>query len=284
MSLNSVSMMRNLTADTRRNLSPAVWGQFPIASILSKDVDGIFKYDDFSNLGLAPTLTTQIGWDGYKAFANTGCTISKISAVNSVELPGGTLEFALDTDNDSASLARAYPDLLISSGAGKIVFEACYAQASVATNMAATIFGLAEVEQWTLANAVPLNASDAITNAASFIGFKVEEDGLGVVDTCYSDRATSLTDIGAAEGGTLVAYTFKKFGMVIDLNTYDPDDAVRFYADNRLLATKMSRSSLAALTNLDANGLGPIFATCADSGGTAHRGYLKWWAWGQVYE
>lgn len=284
MSVKSIRLNRNLTSDTRRNISPAPWNNFPIDGILSRAVDGVFVYDDFTDLGLAPTLTTEIGWGRYKAFANTGCTISKVSSINSTETLGGALKITLDTDNDSASIAQAYPTMQMSGSApGVMVFEACYAQNSVVTNFASVFMGLGETELWTLANGVPLNGGDAITNAASALVFKIEEDGLGVVDTAYSDRATAFTDIEASVA-TLTAYTFKKFAIRYDPNAYDPDDCVQFFVDNVRTETRFTKSQLTALTNLDANAVGPIFAACADSAGTTYEGYLKWWAWGQVFE
>lgn len=257
--------------------SPAIWE--PCPWVLMDEYPGLGRryYDDFKDFPLIGTQTTQIAHGRYKVF-NTGAgTINPVSAVNSVEIPGGALKIGLDTDNDSGSIAQSYPSWNITglpSTSGKLWFEVCYAQKAVTTNMAAVMFGLAETEQWTLATGVPFNGGDAITNAASFIGFRIEEDGLGVVDTVYSDRATSFTNIGDAEGGTLTAFTFKKFGF-----TYDPDrsaDCVTFFADNQELPTKLSKTALVALTNLDANALGFIFAACADSGGTAHESYLKW--------
>lgn len=282
---NKVDFIRNLDEITDRHLSPALWGAFPVSDLLEDPSLGIFMFDDFRDLPLAPTLTTQIAFGRYKAFANTGCTISKVSPINSVETIGGALAFATDTDNDSASLADAYPSLQLTgsrSTSGKLIFECCIAQKSVATDMASSFVGLGEVEQWTLANGVPLNGGDAITNAASFIGFRVEEDGLGVIDTVVSDRATSFTNIGDTEGGTLTAYTFRKLGFIYDLDRPSAE-RITFFADNQPLATKYTGANIAATTNLKANGLGRIIATCADSGGAAHELYMKWWAVGQLF-
>ena len=112
------------------------------------------------------------------------------------------------------------------------------------------------------------------------IGFRIEEDGLGVIDTVYNDRATSFTNIGDTEGGTPTAFTFRKLGMY-----YDPREStncVRFYADNVELSSKLS-NSLTGTTNLDANPLGFMAAWCADSAGTSFIGYLKWVAVCQLF-
>src|SRR5438128_92441 len=168
---NKVGFAKNAgSALTDRYLSPNLWDRFPFDDIRENPSLGIFDFDDFHDLPLAPTLTTQIAFGKYKAFANTGCTIDRVSAVNSVEIQGGALKISLDTDNDSASLADAYASYLMdgaSATSGTLIFECCAAQKSVVTNMASSFVGLFETDAWTLANTVPLNAGDPITNAAS---------------------------------------------------------------------------------------------------------------------
>lgn len=233
-------------------------------------------HDDFELFPLIGTQTTQIGHGRYKVF-NTGAgTVVPVSAVNSVETAGGILSIALDTDNDSGAIAQAYPCFLLpgTSDGKRLWAEARIARSTIAVSTLGFMFGLAETEQWTLATGVPFNGGDAITNAASFVGFRAEEDGLGVVDTVFSDRATSFTNIGDTEGGTMAANTFVNLGIY-----YDPtqeDKAIRFYVNGVQTTTPMTLAQLLAKTNLDANALGLIFACVADSGlGT---GYMDWWA------
>jgi hypothetical protein len=283
--MNPVTVKNNLAADTTRNPSPAIWADARVLELIQNPGKGLYFHDDFQDFPLAGTQTTEIGHGKYKVF-NTGAgKVSRVSAINSVEVQGGALRIALDTDNDQGAIAQAYPSYRMSglkSTDGPLFFECCYAQNSILTNMAAVMIGLAEVEQWTLATAVPFNAGDAITNAASFIGFRIEEDGLGVVDTVYSDRATSFTNIGDTEAGTLAAYTFRKFGFVYD-PTATPAECLTFYANNQKLTTKFTRSNLTGTTNLDSNALGLIFSACADSAGTAFEAYLKWWRVAQLF-
>ena len=271
------------SADTKRRPSPAIWHDCPIGEIMRGECDGIYFYDNFVDYPLIGTQTTQIGHGKYKVFATAGSSVSKEDTINSVVTFGGALQLATDTDNDSASIAQAYPSFRLSgdkSTSDKLWFECCVSQNSIATNMAASFVGLAETDLWTLATGVPFNGGDAITNSASAIGFRVEEDGLGVIDTVYSDRATSFTNIGDTEGGTHAAFTFRKLGFV-----YDPrktDDCIIFYANGVPLTTRLSKTTLTGLTNLDAGPLGLIWAACADSGGTSFEAYMKWWACGQV--
>lgn len=282
--MNTVGPKKNLLADTSRGPSPAIWEDVRVLELLEKPGKGLHFFDDFQDFGLPGTQTTQINLGRYKVF-NTGAgVIQKVTTVNSVELQGGALQNALDTDNDSGSIAQASPSYFLSGDkatSGALFFECEYAQASLVTNMASVFIGLAEVDQMTLATAVPLNAGDPITNTWSGIGFHLKEDGLGVVDTVVTDRATSFTDLGAGEGGTLVAYTFKKLGFIYDPQA-DAAKRIRFFADNLELTTKYTQTLLAATTNLKANALGLVWAAVSDSA-ASYTGFLRWWRVAQYF-
>lgn len=282
---HAVVPAQNLSTLTADSWSPAIWSKVPFEDLLSGRLNrkyGIAFEDNFQDFPLAGTQTTQIGHGKYKVFNTGAAVISRVSAVGGVEVPGGVLQNALDTDNDSGSIAQSYPSLFISGDKttmGKTFVEIIYAQNSIVTNFAAVFLGLAEVEQWTLATGVPFNGGDAITNSASAVGYRVEEDGLGVIDTVYSDRATSFTNIGDTEGGTLVANTFTQLGMVFD--PYETDNFLTFYVNNRPASTRMSRAAWVALTNADANSMGLLYAACADTAGTTYTGFLKGWRYAQ---
>lgn len=266
-----------LGSNTDRRPSPAIWDKVPFERMQEGDLDGVAIYDDFSLLPLQGTLTTQIAAGNYKVFGDTGNTITRVMSINSALVSGGALQFAIDTDNDEVSMAQAYPSFQmtgLATNSGKLWFELCYAQSSIATNMASVFFGLANVAGVTLSTTVPLNDGDPIDATMYGVGFRIAEDGLGVVDTVVTDGGTSFTNIGATEGGTLAAFTFKKFGIM-----YDPDNVtncITFYVDNVPCATTISRSTLTGYTNIDANGLGFLIASTADSAGTTFKSYLKW--------
>jgi hypothetical protein len=282
MGVNTVDYMESGSANTDRRPSPALWGDFPEADFLHEPSKGVHHWDDFTRFPLIGTQTTEIAHGGYKVFATSGGSVLPISAVNSIELGGGILQLGADTDNDSVSLADSYPSLMmtgLTTNSGKLWFECRVALSSILTNTVGFFAGLAEVEQWTLATGVPFNGGDAITNSAAAIGFRKEEDGLGVIDTVYSDRATSFTNIGDS-ATSVAANTFIKLGM-----KYDPEnisECVKFYANNQLVGTAMTRAALLALTNLDANALGFLIALITDSSGTAAKLYLDWVRYAQI--
>lgn len=270
------------SGDTNRNPSPGIWGDCPVISILEGTIAGQYLFDDFTDLPLAPTLTTQIAFGRYKAFADTSCTMTSVSTINSVELGGGYLQYGFNAQDDGVSIAHAYPSFLLKSTSGKLWFEARVATSDVTTaNGVGFLLGLAETEQWTLAATVPLAADDTPDNSASLIGFHYPEDDLTTIDTVYNDRAATFTQVKDAAVTGLAAYTFVKLGMV-----FDPDapaaNRVTFYKNGVALADKVSHSTLTGLTNLDANAVGPVFASIVDSGGTSHNLWMDWWRVAQL--
>lgn len=245
--------------------SPNIWSDCPLDKIRDGKIQGaLFEMRDWSEWPLSPTLTTQIGHSKFKVFATSAGTMAPTAL--SAKPIGNVLAITFDTDaDDSASIAQSYPSFRMSgltSNSSKLWFEAEIGVNVITTDGTAMFCGLAETNLWTLATGVPFNGGDAITNSAAAIGFRHTEDGLGTLDTCYSDRATSFTNIGDDEG-TIAAATLTKVGMI-----YDPLDSarcIRFFQNGVELATAVSRSTLTGLTNLDAGVLGFLFAACADT-------------------
>ena len=260
--------------------SPNIWDDCPMQLIRDGILPGSYvEKNGWGDFPLAGTQTTQIGFSDYKLFATADGTIAPVSAINSVERVGSVLALTAGTtsDNESLSIAQAYPSFYLSGSAstsGKLWFEAEIGVSSILTNTVGFFVGLAETELWTLATGVPFNAGDAITNSASAIGFRKEEDGLGVIDTVYSDRATSFTNAGDAES-SIAANTLKKFGMVY--NPAETTDCITFYANGLPLTTKVSRTTLTGLTNLDANALGVMAAVICDSAADGTKFFLSKW-------
>ncbi len=256
--------------------SPNIWHDCPMPQIRDGEIPGAYiEQQDWSSMPLTPTLTTQIAYGKYKAFATSAGTLAP--AALTAKPIGNVLAATFDADaDDSAAIAQAYPGFRMSgltTNSGKLWFEAEVALNVITTNGTSLFVGLAETDLWTLATGVPFNAGDAITNSAAAIGFRHLEDGLGTIDTCYSDRATSFTNIGDDEG-TIAAATLVKFGMIYDpLNTLR---CVRFFQNGIELTTAMTRAALIALTNLDAGVLGVIFAGVADTVDTGIA-YLSQW-------
>lgn len=272
------AQVRSSTADTSRGPSPNIWHDCPVLEIMEDPGVGWGFFDDFLDVWLDGTQSTEIAWGRYKVFNTGSGSVSADETVNSVETAGGLIEVTCDTDNDSGSFATQAEPFRLSGAAStgnKLWFECRLSTSSIATNGVGWLLGLAETQLWTLATGVPFNAEGStITNTASFIGFNYPEDDTTTLDTVYSDRATSFTQVKDA-GITIAANTFLKLGM-----TYDPQNTVEtivFYANGVPLVDVISSSTLTGLTNLDAGTLGLIFAQVADSSGTAITTHLDWW-------
>jgi hypothetical protein len=285
--MTNVIQYRDST-DTTRGPSPSVWGDCPwmeIQAQVAQGSGGVAFWDDFVEAPLQGTQTTEIAWghSPYKVYATATGSIKPDETFDSVETPGGLLIVSTPADDEQSSLAHLNEPFKMSGDVtldGKLWFEARVAVTSTVTNGIGFMIGLAETQLWTLAAAVPFNASDAITNTASFIGFRYPEDDTTTADTVYSDRATSFTNIGDAEVTGLADNTFVKLGMV-----YDPgetDNCIRFYQDGKQLSTKLSKSTLTGLTNLDAGTLGLIFSQICDSAGGSINTFIDWWRVAQV--
>jgi hypothetical protein len=264
--------------------SAGIWAQIPEEARFNPNV-GYGFFDDFVDVGLTATQTTQINWGKYKVF-NTGSGIVGLTTtVNSVAVAGGILQVGVDTDNDSGSIAVNQPSFrLRGTAAGKkLCFEARIAYSPITTNGLGWILGLGEASLWTFASAVPLNAGDAFTNSGAFVGFQKPEDDTITFDTGYSDRAAQTwvagsTQIGDAEGAYATAFAFTKIGMVYDpIDKNANGDNLGFYQDGVLLDSGMTNAEIAALTNLDAGLLSPMLTAIADSAGTAGLLYMDWW-------
>jgi hypothetical protein len=279
--------MANLGSDnTNRMPSPTIWGDCPFEDVLEQVRNGFHFYDDFQRLSKPGTLTTEIGFGGYKAYATSGSTIVRTKSINSVLTPGGALSQTHNADNNSAAITQYFGSGVLTGSvadAGKLWFEACFSQNSILTNMASVFLGLGEVDLFTLAATVPLNAGDGISNAGAMVGFQLPEDGLGTIDTVYSDRATSFTRVKVGAASIAAAYTFIKLGL-----KYDPENvdgkAIRFFANGVELTDYISATTLAATTNLKAGLMGVMLASCADSAGTSYANYMKWWRFAQVFD
>lgn len=293
MAVEPIDFLKNNSADTNRQFSPAIWADCPWNSIVDGSIPGLLFYDDFQDFPLIATQTTEINHGKYKIFATASCSVSRVSAVNSVEIAGGALSTSLAATANSATLAQSYPSYLLSgltATSGKLWFEACVAVDVVTANAHGFFVGLAEVEQWTLATGVPFSSNTglAITSGASAVGFNLPCNGLGQVKTVYSDRATSFTAVGATDPSVMTAFAFTKLGMSYDpkrtgSSSSQPNTcAIQFFQDNVMLPTGITSAALIALTNLDANAVGLIFATIAGSSVSTGLSFMKYWRCAQL--
>jgi hypothetical protein len=266
--------------------SPFIWADCPVVQMNNDPNVGFHLYDNFVDLGLTPTLTTQIAYGKYKAYAVSGGTIAGVSSIGSTERMAGGISLSPgSTAGNGAGISQAYPAAYLSgstSTSGKLWFEASVAVSSIAANSHNFLLGIGETDQWTLGSGVPLTGTgDGITNSASFVGFLKTTAGAGVVNTAYSDRATSLTSVLAAATTFSAANTNVKLGMVYDPNL--TTNCISFYVNGIDTGTYISSTTLAATTNLKANAVGLICSMCAGSSASTPTTGVRWWRLAQLY-
>lgn len=264
----------SLSSNTNRSHSPSVFRGIDLHGIRLGTVPGFYVDDDFVDFGLPGTQTTEINLGRYKVYNTGAAKVQSANGFPTTHVAGGVISILCDTAGDQGVIGTHASPFLLNSSAGKLGFEARFAMTGIATNNAQVYLGLSETVAMTFGAAVPLADADALGTTGGNIGFNILEDGLGVLNASYADRAAAWTNVEASVG-TMAAHTWKKLGM-----RYDPADtlrAVRFYVDGVECANAISAATLAALTYLDVNGLGLCFAMFADSAGTSTYGYLDWW-------
>lgn len=301
MALQPITYEANLGGTlAQRQMSPAIWGGAggcPWSAIAEGSIPGMIWYDDFSHWSNNPalTLTTVVAVGDYQAFATSGCTIPRVMSINSVLVPGGAIALTMDsTTAHSATVAMPWGPFTMTgstTNSGKLWFEACIGVSTIATNTDGFFVGLAETGTATAyATAVPFtsNTGTAISNSQSMIGFNMTTTGVGQMKTVYSDRATSFTAVGATDAALLSNYVFTRVGFIYDptasgtVSTSPSSCCVQFFQDNVLLANGITNATIVGLTNLNANGLGPIISAINGSSGGGVV-YLKWWRCAQLF-
>lgn len=264
-----------------RGPSPALWHGCDWGRIVEDPSYGYGFFDDFMDFPLPGTQTTQLQLGSYKVY-NTGSGQVIVDAMPHASSPvgaGGVLSMLCDTAGDQSVIGTHQCPFSLGSSAGKLWFEARVAVTSIATAMTHMFVGLGNNFDVTFGAAIPLADADATGTAVALLGFNRLEDGLGVLNTSYTDEAATYTNIQAS-AGSIAAETWVKLGFCFDpLNTAE---ALRFFVNGSECTTPMTAAALAALTHLDASGLGPVFAAFADTGGTACYHYIDWWRVAQI--
>lgn len=266
--------------NTGRGPSPYIWGDCPWNDIKSGDVDGIAIHDDFEFFPLPGTQTSEINLGQYKVY-NTGATkVTSDAQFGTTETGGGIISILCDTDGDQGVIGtQSCPFYLNTVSSKKLWFECRVALTAILTDGNQLFVGLAENTDFTFGAAQPLANANATSNAGAMVGFNRLEDGLGVLNASYADRATSWTNV-LASVGSIAALTWVKLGMI-----FDPDntlECLQFYVNGVKSSTNMTKAALAALTYLDAGSLGFCMANFADSAGTTNYFYCDWWRGSQL--
>ncbi len=211
--VNTVTMALNLTSNTGRNQSGAIWSDCPEAEIIDDPSKGMFFFDDFTGpVGTVLQPTTEAGLSGlpYSGFGSAAATITYGTGV------GGELVQTIATDN-LATYVRSKGAFQISSNKGRLWFEARVKISTVADDNIGFIMGLWDDVATSVI--VPLSTANPpiMATTGNFVGFHAPEEDAGVVQSMYdADDAGQTTDAQVAVQEsihTFVADTYVKLGM-----------------------------------------------------------------------
>lgn len=250
--VNPVLMRLNLSADTTRLFSPALWFDCPEDEIIKGLRSGVRYFDDFIN------ADDEDGADSsYLRYIDTGNTIRALTADTTALATGsrgGVLRLATDaTDNDSPiiqyqSANGAAPFLIgnTSGAAWPLWFEARIRKASITDNQAAFFCGLAQVGAAANDGLLEDNSGDLV-NSISAIGFRVLHDNGEELDFAYQDAGQTAPTEAIANITAMVASTWIKVGF-----KYTPmDDAakqIKIFVNNQCQATYITTANIDAAT------------------------------------
>jgi hypothetical protein len=269
------------SSDTKRGPSHNLWGDCPVKPWDNRDPGlGFGFFDDFLDFGLPGTQTSEINLNRYKVYNTGSGTVKTNSFPNGTPAyAGGVVSMLCDTDGDQSVIGTHACPFSLASSAGKLWLEARIAVTSIATATTHFFLGLGNNSDVTFGAAIPLANADATGTAVALLGWNRLEDGLGVLNTSYTDEAAAYTNV-LASAGSIAADTFTKVGLLFD--PQNSSRAVRFFQDGVESPTAMTAATLSALTHLDNSNMGLVFAAFADSGGTAVYHYIDWWACAQL--
>jgi hypothetical protein len=294
MALEQVLHQRNLSSDTDRLYSPAIWGDCPVLGLLAGTVDGVIDGDDF----VAPGDEDGNDTGGYERYIDTSDTIRTL-AVDTTAVAtgsrGGVLRLSIAaTDNNAPVIQRTSANgagtYLIGNTAGaawKLWFECRVRKSSVADDVSAFFAGLAEVG--VVANDGLLeDNTGTLVDDISAIGFNVKHVNSGtagqnaIVNFVYNETtATTAPTELATSLDTMVASTWVKLGFVYDPNG-PTSQKIKIFVNNR------EQSTYGTTTTIDLSSFPENDAMCVAFGakagsGTASTFDIDWWRVAQVY-
>ncbi len=230
--MNAIKIKRNLTANTDRGPSNAIWGDCPWETYRNDSAQGMIFEDDFTVVGNATMSSAYAGSIGqWSTYGYAGAQL------NDGAKEGGVIKLSSDGDNEGLTLlssAGTYRFVTTSTLAlnRKMWFEARIAKSSIVTAHLTCFVGLMSP---TLSSGLPVLAQpllsatdDALSTACDSFGFILSgttstrggptEVGAGFNLTSGTvNYPTNCTAMMAGTGQTvLAADTYVKVGWIFD--------------------------------------------------------------------
>jgi len=269
-----------------RGLSPAIWQAYNFIGGNHNDPSLTpFFFDDFSNVPLFTTNTTNILANGYRTYQDDGVSIQACAAADNSEGEFGVLEITgNDAAHDEGSIEMGGGTnglVRIDNTAGErnvVAFEARIKQTAVTVGGVCFALGLGE-PAFAAANALVDTSGLLVAAGKDFVGFNTIQATNSQIDTAYMIGGTGTAVQVKDNAGTMVADTWIKLGLV-----YDPmaeaDKSMKFFIDGTELGDSVTDAIIAAATAFPTDEeLTPILATKVLTA-TAAPLYMDWWAVG----
>lgn len=230
MSMNTVDIVGNLSANTNRGPSDIIWADCPVLDFLENPAKGMYFFDDFlmcGNADMTSAYKNSIG--AWSVYGYAGALLADGA------LEGGVVTYGSDGDNEGVTF-------LSSTGAFRLVttstlalnqklwFEASIATSTIAATKHEDFVGLAipALSSGLPRAAYPITVTDDTLDATNgtFIGFHRKATAAPTDwQFCFNlaggtvNYPTGLTTLRATMSlPTLTANTFTKLGFLFDPN------------------------------------------------------------------
>lgn len=269
-----------------RGLSPAIWQAYGfIGGTLGDPSLFPFFFDDFANVPLFTTNTTNIMANGYRTYQDDGVSIQNCLAGDNSEGEFGVLEI---TGNDAA-----HDEGSIEIGGGKnglvridptageravVAFEARLKQTAITTGGVCFAIGLAE-PGYADADALVDTTGLLVAAGKDFVGFNTVLTSNSEIDTAYQITSTGTAVQVKDNAGTMVADTWIKLGGV-----YDPlaesGKTMKFFIDGVELGDSVTDAIIAAGTAFPTDEEMTLMLATKVLTATAAPFYMDWWGIG----
>lgn len=279
--MNATIPMNNLTADTDRGTSPAIWANFPADEIQKYPNRGTYRFTDFDNAGLitSPTTEAALVGLGISGFSSDSAQISFGNATYSTTTnDAGTLILANTTVNHATAIRSAVTPYRMSKGYGFLAFETRLKINTIATNEVAFFAGF--MEDTALTVNVPLLAGSTFALAdKNVVALHKPVANTTTFNSTY--KADGVTAVVVNTGiGALTADTYVKIGMTF--NQFG-DNKLYFYINNIKQGTgKLIPDNTGTDFPAD-KALGWAIALGVGSGASDNTTTIDWICEGQVF-
>ena len=271
-----------------RGLSPEIWQAYGFTGGDFGDPSRKpFFFDDFANVPLFTTNTTNIMANGYLSLQTDGVTVQNAAAADNSEGEFGVLEIAgndLDNNEGYLELGGGKNGLVrLDNTAGEravVCWEARIKRTTVLDNHAAFAFGLA-APGTSATGALVANNGGLLATGIHFVGFETLAASNEEVDAIYGHLAIATEVKVTDNAGTAVADTWQKYGCIFDPLAAS-GEKMRYFIDGAEITydTAVTDAVITAGTAFPTTDEMTLVLLTRVGESVAHPVYMDWWAVG----